>query len=71
MNRQKSAVTILSHATIINILVHILPASYTFSNVALTKTNYVMHIAMAPHSSTLAWKIHGRRSLVGCSPWGR
>ena len=23
------------------------------------------------HSSTLAWKIHGRRSLVGCSPWGR
>ena len=27
--------------------------------------------AMAPHSSTFAWKIHGRRSLVGCSPWGR
>ena len=26
---------------------------------------------MAPHSRTLAWKIHGRRSLVGCSPWGR
>ena len=26
---------------------------------------------MAFHSSTLAWKIHGRRSLVGCSPWGR
>ena len=26
---------------------------------------------MAPHSSTLAWKIHGKRSLVGCSPWGR
>ena len=35
---------------------------------------------MAPHSSTLAWKIpwthtqkrksHGRRSLVDCSPWG-
>ena len=25
---------------------------------------------MAPHSSTLAWKIHGRRSLVGCSPRG-
>ena len=25
---------------------------------------------MAPHSSTPAWKIHGRRSLVGCSPWG-
>ena len=26
--------------------------------------------AMAPHSSTLAWKIHGQRSLLGCSPWG-
>ena len=26
---------------------------------------------MAPHSSALAWKIHGRRSMVGCSPWGR
>ena len=26
--------------------------------------------AMAPHSSTLAWKIHRWRSLVGCSPWG-
>ena len=26
---------------------------------------------MVPHSSTLAWKIHGQRSLVGCSPWGR
>ena len=26
---------------------------------------------MATHSSTLAWKIPGRRSLVGYSPWGR
>ena len=26
---------------------------------------------MAPHSSTLAWKSHGWRSLVGCSPRGR
>ena len=25
---------------------------------------------MAPNSSTLAWKIHGQRSLVGCSPCG-
>ena len=25
---------------------------------------------MAPHSSTLAWRIPGRRSLVGYSPWG-
>ena len=25
---------------------------------------------MATHLDTLAWKIHGQRSLVGCSPWG-
>ena len=34
-------------------------------------TKEVKEKAMAPHSNTLAWKIHGRRSLVGCSPWGR
>ena len=27
--------------------------------------------AMAPHSSLLPGKSHGRRSLVGCSSWGR
>ena len=26
---------------------------------------------MATHSSTVAWKIHGQRSLVGYSSWGR
>ena len=26
---------------------------------------------MAAHSSTLAWRIPWRRSLVGYSPWGR
>ena len=26
---------------------------------------------MAIRSSTIAWKIHGQRSLVGYSPWGR
>ena len=26
---------------------------------------------MATHSSILAWKSHGQRSLVGCCPWGR
>ena len=26
---------------------------------------------MATHSSTLAWKFPGQRSLVGYSPWGR
>ena len=25
---------------------------------------------MATHSSVFAWKIHGRRSLGGYSPWG-
>ena len=25
---------------------------------------------MATHSSTLAWKSHGQRSLVDYSPWG-
>ena len=29
-----------------------------------------MEKAMAPHSSTLAWRIPGTGSLVGCSPWG-
>ena len=24
---------------------------------------------MATHSSILAWKIHGQRGQVGCSPW--
>ena len=27
--------------------------------------------AMATHSSTLAWKSHGQRSLAENSPWGR
>ena len=26
--------------------------------------------AMAPHSSTPAWKIPWMEALVGCSPWG-
>ena len=26
---------------------------------------------MATHSSILAWRIHGQRSLAGNSPWGR
>ena len=31
---------------------------------------FLSYPMMAPHSSTLAGKSHGRRSLVGCSPWG-
>ena len=26
---------------------------------------------MATHSTILAWKIHGQRSVAGYSPWGR
>ena len=37
--------------------------TFTFQFHALEK-------AMATHSSSLACKIHGSRSLVGCSPWG-
>ena len=33
--------------------------------------NYPSEKPMAPHSKTLAGKSRGRRSLVGCSPWGR
>ena len=33
--------------------------------------NIYMEKAMAPHSSTLTWKIPWTDGLVGCSPWGR
>ena len=33
--------------------------------------NFIPEKAMATHSSTLAWKSHGQRHLVGCSPWSR
>ena len=32
---------------------------------------HISEKAMAPHSSTLAWKIPWMEELVGCSPWGR
>ena len=32
---------------------------------------YITEKAMAPHSSTLAWKIPWMEEPVGCSPWGR
>ena len=31
---------------------------------------HALEKAMARHSSTLAWKIHGWRSLVGFHLWG-
>ena len=35
------------------------------------EVSMVTEKAMALHSNTLAWKIHGLRSLKGCSPWSR
>ena len=26
---------------------------------------------MDTHSSVLAWRLHGQRRMVSCSPWGR
>ena len=31
---------------------------------------HYMEKAMAPHSSTLAWKIPLMEEPIGCSPWG-
>ena len=35
------------------------------------QVSFLTEKAMAPHSSTLAWKIPWTEGLVGCSPWGR
>ena len=43
---------------------HLTTAYSQYSNMALEK-------GMATHSSILAWRIHGQRSLAGYSPWGR
>ena len=52
--------------------VHRVAKSWTLlSNFTFTFHFHVLEKEMAPHSSTLAWKIHGWRSLIGCSPWGR
>ena len=32
---------------------------------------YPLEKEMATHYSILVWRIHGQRSLVGYSPWGR
>ena len=33
-------------------------------------THYILEKEMATHSSILAWRIDGWKSLVGYSPWG-
>ena len=43
----------------------------TWMDLEITTLKVKLEKATAPHSSTLAWKIPGRRSLVGCRLWGR
>ena len=40
------------------------------SSLEITRT-LIPEKAMAPHSSTLAWRIPRMEKPVGCSPWGR
>ena len=37
----------------------------------MTNLESILEKAMAPDSSTLAWKIPWMEEPVGCSPWGR
>ena len=37
----------------------------------MTNLESILETAMAPDSSTLAWKIPWMEEPVGCSPWGR
>ena len=64
---------------IIDLLLTLLPGSILLLQILVGKIMLANNLilsrnasekAMAPHSSTLAWKIHGQRSLVGYSPWG-
>ena len=58
--------------SIINLYISIITFNhYRLANLILSIPIYTSEKAMAPHSSTLAWKIPQQRSLVGCSPWGR
>ena len=41
------------------------------SNFAFTFNFHALEKEMATHSSTLAWRIPGTGSLVGCRLWGR
>ena len=40
-------------------------------NTGMGSLSLLLEKEMAPHSSTLAWKILWREEPVGCSPWGR
>ena len=51
--------------------VHAVAKSQTrLSDFPFTFHFHALEKAMAPHSSTLAWRIPGRGSLVGCHLWG-
>ena len=41
------------------------------SDFTFTFPFHALEKEMATHSSVLAWRIQGRGSLLGCSPWGR
>ena len=57
-----------AHVEIIIVLLYV---NCTWEEENIGNYTKILEKAIAPHSSTLAWKIHGQRSLVGCSPWGR
>ena len=40
------------------------------SDLTITFQFHALEKEMATHSSVLAWRIPGRRSLVGCHLWG-
>ena len=44
-------------------------ARVAYSNTFDISLTTIAEKAMAPHSSTLAWRIPWKRGLVGCSPW--
>ena len=51
--------------------VHAVAKSQTrLSDFPFTFHFHALEKAMAPHSSTLAWRIPGQGSLVGCHLWG-
>ena len=51
--------------------VHGVPTSWTqLSDFTFTFPFHALEKEMATHSSILAWRIQGRRSLVGCRLWG-
>ena len=52
--------------------VHGIAKSQTgLSNFTFTFHFHALEKAMATHSNTLAWRLQGKGSLVGCHLWGR